>query len=142
MNRRGVLGMLGIGAAAGPAVVSQLGSQGSTLAIPSTGGEYYDKVEAIPWNPVEQLAEAKREYELLTSDPAAWIADYVSREMSEYLDGYSSFSMDRIDADIKAMKSFSDTAKMRLHIERRAKRRHQNHKASMMSRIQQIMKEI
>ena len=146
MNRRSVLSMLGIGAAAGPAVVSQLGtqlgSQGSVHAIPSTGGEYYDKVEAIAWNPVERLAEAKREYDLLTSDSAAWIQDFITREMNEYLDGYSSYSMDRIDGDIRAMKSFSDTAKMRLHIERRAKRRHQNHTASMMGRIQELMKEV
>ena len=48
MNRRGVLGMLGIGAAAGPAVVNQLGSQGSVPAIPSTGGyNFIDKAEAI-----------------------------------------------------------------------------------------------
>ena len=86
MNRRGVLGMLGIGAAAGPAVVSQLGSQGSVLAIPSTSGEYYSKDQAIPWNPVERLAEAKREYEYLTKDPAAWVADCAQREWKEYLE--------------------------------------------------------
>ena len=150
MNRRGVLGMLGIGAAAGPLVAKEvyqsmpaMYSGKSSLAIPSTGGEYYDKVpDAIAWNPVERLAEAKREYDLLTADSAAWIQDFITREMDEYLDGYSSFSMDKIDADIRAMKSFSDTAKMRLHIERRAKRRHQKHTASMMGRIQELMKEV
>jgi hypothetical protein len=142
MNRRGVLGMLGLGAAAGPAVVSQLGSQGSTLAIPSTGGEYYDKVEAIPWNPVEQLASAKREYEMLTGDGSRWIADYIAREMDEYVSGYSSFRLENIDPDIRNMKSFSEMAKIRMHIERKAKRRLESQKNHMWSRIQELMKEI
>ena len=149
MNRRSMLSMLGIGAAGAPLVAKEvyqsmpaMYSGKSSLAIPSTSGEYYSKDQAIAWNPVERLAEAKREYDLLTSDSAKWIQDFITREMDEYLDGYSSFSMDKIDADIRAMKSFSDTAKMRLHIERRAKRRHQRHTASMMGKIQELMKEV
>jgi hypothetical protein len=145
MNRRGVLSMLGIGAAAGPAIAKQyVGNSvmNSSPAIPSTGGEYYDKVEAIPWNPVEQLASAKREYEMLTGDASKWITDYVAREWDEYMSGYSSIRIETIDPDIRNMKSFSESAKIRTFIERKAKRRYENQKNHMWSRIQELMKEI
>ena len=144
MNRRGVLGILGIGAAAGPAVVSQLGSQGSVHAIPSTAGwdNFSDKDQAVSWNPVEQLASAKREYEMLTGDASKWIADYVSREWDEYMSGYSSIRLETIDPDIRNMKSFSESTKIRTFIERKAKRRYENQKGHLWSRIQELMKEI
>jgi hypothetical protein len=145
MNRRGVLGMLGLGAAAGPALVNQYASD---VPVPSTGGvgigysitkETYDKVE---WNPVEALNSAKREYEMLTGDGSRWIADYIAREMDEYVSGYSSFRLENIDPDIRNMKSFSEMAKIRMHIERKAKRRLESQKNHMWSRIQELMKEI
>jgi len=138
MNRRGILGMLGMGAVAGPAVVSQLGSQGSVLAIPSTGGEIY-KDQAIPWNPVEQLAQARKEYDIMTKDPAAWIEEYIQLEMREYLDGYG-FAYDRIPADIRAMKSLSEQTKVRLHFERKARRRYEHNKGHIWDRIQEYIK--
>ena len=145
MNRRSVLGMIGLGAAAGPAVVKQVVESTNIPYNPVTTyastGDYNKASLAEPWSPVEQLASAKREYELLTSDPSKWIADYVSREMDEYRDGYSSFRYESIDADIRALKSFSETAKMRMHIERKAKRRHQSHTTSMLGRIQELMKQ-
>jgi hypothetical protein len=145
MNRRGVLGMLGLGAAAGPALVNQYASD---VPVPSTGSvgigysitkETYDKVE---WNPVEALNSAKREYAMLTGDSAKWIADYIAREMDEYVSGYSSFRLENIDPDIRNMKSFSEMAKIRMHIERKAKRRLESQKNHMWSRIQELMKEI
>jgi len=146
MNRRGVLSMLGIGAAAGPAIAKQyVGNSvmNSSPAIPSTGGYDYEyKDQAVSWNPVEQLASAKREYEMLTGDGAKWIADYIAREMDEYVSGYSSFRLENIDPDIRNMKSFSEMAKIRMHIERKAKRRLESQKNHMWSRIQELMKEI
>ena len=140
MNRRGVLGMLGIGAAAGPALVNQYSGK-SSLAIPSTGGEYY-KDQAVSWNPVEALDSAKREYAMMTGDGAKWVADYIAREMDEYVSGYSSFRVENIDPDIRAMKSFSEMAKIRMHIERKAKRRFESQKNHMWERIQELMKEV
>ena len=143
MNRRGVLGMLGIGAAAGPAVVNQLGSQGSVPAIPSTSGyNFTDKAEAIGWNPVEQLAEAKRDYEALTLDPEAWITDWASREWKEYMDGYTSTRYETIDPDIRNMKSFSESTKIRMFFERKARRKQQHYINSILSKIQILMKEV
>ena len=149
MNRRGVLGMLGIGAAAGPAVAKEMiyqttypSSGLSSPAILGTQGWSSAPEQAIPWNPVESLARAKAEYNTLTGDPSAWIADYVAREMDEYLSGYSSLRLETIDPDIRNMKSLSESAKIRMAIERKAKRRYEASKNNVFQRIQELMKEI
>ena len=143
MNRRGVLGFLGLGAAAGPAVAKEMIYQSSypspglsTPAIMST------TADSIPWNPVETLAHVKKEYEVMTGDPSAWITDYVARELGEYHNGYSSFRFEHIDPDIRNMKSLSETTKIRMHFERKAKRRYEASKNSVWTRIQELMKEI
>lgn len=141
MNRRGVLGILGIGAAAGPAVVKQYAGNSvirSSPAIP----DYEYKDQAIEWNPAEALASAKREYAMLTGEPSKWIADYVAREWDEYMSGYSSIRLETIDPDIRNMKSFSESAKVRMYIERRAKRRFESNKNHLLARVQDLMKEI
>lgn len=141
MNRRGVLGMLGIGAAA-PAIIRTNGPIVDSV-VPSTqgsAGHFSDMV--TPWDPVEQLAEAKKEYEIITSQPAKWMEDFITREWQEYLDGYSSYRIENIDPDIRAMKSFSENAKMRLYLERKARRRHERYLETLSGRIQQIMRGI
>ena len=144
MNRRGVLGMLGLGAAAGPVVAKEMIYQTSypspglsTPAILSTAAD-----SPIPWNPVETLAHVKKEYEVMTGDSSAWIADYVAREMDEYLSGYSSLRLETIDPDIRNMKSLSESAKIRMAIERKAKRRYESTSRNLLHRIQELMKEI
>jgi hypothetical protein len=147
MNRRSMLGMIGLGAAAGPSVVSEA-VRASNIPVLSTDSvgigysitkESYDKVE---WSPVEALASAKREYSMLTGDSSKWISDYVAREMDEYINGYSSYRLDNIDPDIRNMKSFSETSKMRIHLERKARRRLESQKNNMWQRIQELMKEV
>ena len=140
MNRRGILGMLGMGAVAAPAVVHQYASDAIGANGPSPPIGYSDKAEL--WNPVEQLAEAQREYDALTKDPAVWIADYVHREYKEYLDGYTSYRYELIDSDIRNMKSFSESAKMRMYLERKARRKQQQISNSVLGRIQMLMKEV
>lgn len=141
MNRRSMLGMLGLGAAAGPAVAKEMIYQ-SSYPSPglSTPANFVD--QAIPWDPVENLARAKAEYNTLIGDPSAWIADYVAREMDEYLSGYSSLRLETIDPDIRNMKSLSESAKIRMAIERKAKRRYQASKNGLFQRIQELMKEV
>jgi hypothetical protein len=145
MNRRGVLSMLGMGAAAGPAIAKQYVGNSvikSSPAIPSTGGQY-DKDQfidqAIPWDPVKSLKLAKEEFDILNSNRDKWIADYISREMDEYINGYGSYHYERIDADIRNMKSFSESAKMRMFIERKARRRYEQSKGSLLDRIKELM---
>lgn len=143
MNRRSMLGVLGLGAAAGPAVAKEMIYQTGGLSTPAiVATQDWKEPGDIPWNPVESLARAKAEYNTLTGDPSAWIADYVAREMDEYLSGYSSLRLETIDPDIRNMKSLSESAKIRMAIERKAKRRYQASKNSMFQRIQELMKEI
>ena len=146
MNRRGVLGILGLGAAAGPAVAKEMiyQTQPSMFASPglSTPAIISTAADSIPWDPVRQLAEAKREYERVAGDPSAWIADYVARELDEYYSGYSSFRFEYIDPDIRNMKSLSETAKIRMYFERRAKRRYESSKNNLFERIQHLLKEV
>lgn len=141
MNRRSMLGMLGLGAAAGPAIISQA-STAATPAILANGIDGNWKESPEVWNPVEALSRARAEYNTITGDPSAWIADYVAREMDEYLSGYSSIRLETIDPDIRNMKSLSESAKIRMALERKAKRRYESNKNHLWLRIQDLLKEI
>lgn len=142
MNRRGVLGMLGLSVAAGPAMISQTSTVTSSPAIwatPSSGNEVALDRE---WNPAEHLAHVRKEYDLMTGNADKWIAEFVEREWEEYLNGYSTYRIDNIDADIRNMKSFSETAKIRMHIERKARRRMNKEKSYLSQRIQELLGQI
>jgi hypothetical protein len=143
MNRRSMLGVLGLGAAAGPVVAKEMIYQTGGLSTPAiVATQDWKEPGNIPWNPVEQLAHVKKEYDMMTGDASKWIADYVAREYDEYVCGYSSFRLDNIDPDIRNMKSISESAKMRMFITRKAKRRYESSKDSLFQRIQELMKEI
>lgn len=148
MNRRSMLGMIGLGAAAGPAVVSQAVSaspvpwEQSTVQTHGIGYSIAKETYDNAWNPVEALASAKREYDRMNGDPSMWIADYVAREWDEYMNGYSIIRLETIDSDIRNMKSFSESAKMRMYLERKAKRKLESNKKHVWSRVQELMKEI
>jgi len=138
-----MLGVLGLGAAAGPAVAKEMIYQTGGLSTPAiVATQDWKEPGDIPWNPVESLARAKAEYNTLIGDPSAWIADYVAREYEEYVCGYSSYRLDNIDPDIRNMKSISESAKMRMFITRKAQRRYEASKNSVFQRIQELMKEI
>ena len=126
MNRRGVLGMLGLGAAAGPAIaekaISTAGSYGaSTPAF--LMNQYSDKVYPAEdsENPLQRLNNVREHFNHL-SDKKKWIDGFISRELHEIY-SYGNYS-NQIDPDIMAMKSFSMSAKIRMHIQRRAERRY------------------
>ena len=138
-----MLGLLGLGAAAGPSVAQEAfnsistGSQGSTV-VPTD----YIKDSAIAcWSPAEQLAEARKEYDMLM-DTDKWIADYIAREWDEHVGGFNPIRITDIDSDIRNMKSFSESAKIRMHIKRKALRRLRTGRESVMLRIQRLIKEV
>lgn len=141
MNRRGFMELFGIGAVAGPAVVKQ---HTDNLVSGSATGIGYSEITnaAIPWNPVEQLAAARKEYDALTKDPAAWIAEHAHNDYTEYLNGYTSYHYGMIDPDIRNMKSFSESTKIRMFFERKARRKQQHYINSILSKIQILMKEV
>lgn len=140
-----MLGLLGLGAAAGPSVAQEafnsisIGSQGSTV-VPT---DYINKGAVLDacWSPVEQLAEARKEYDMLM-DTDKWIADYIAREWNEHIAGYNPIRITDIDSDIRNMKSFSESAKIRMHVKRRAMHRLHNSRENVISRIQRLMKEV
>ena len=145
MNRRGVLGMLGLGAAAGPAVAKEMIYKTSYpspgLSTPSTlGSQYHD--QAIPWDPVEQLAHVRKEYDLMVGDQSRYMAERISGMYFDYINGYATYNMNSIDPDIRNMKSFSESAKIRMHIERRVKRDYESTKNNLWERIQNLLKEV
>jgi len=143
MNRRSMLGVLGLGAAAGPVVAKEMIYQTGGLSTPAiVATQDWKEPGDIPWNPVEQLAQVKKEYEAMTSDSSAWIADFVTREYEEYLSGYASYRLETIDPDIRNMKSLSESAKMRMYFTRKAKRRYESISGNLLNRIQQLIKEI
>jgi len=128
MNRRSMLSMLGLGAAAGPAIAENLVSQAGT-SVPAIGSQfltmnkYSDKVHLAEdyENPLQRLNNIREHYNHL-SDKKKWIDSFVSRELQEMF-RYGNYN-NQIDPDIMAMKSFSTSAKLRLHIQRRAERRY------------------
>lgn len=149
MNRRSVLGILGIGAAAGPAIASSAlsGTSSNTVApgIPFNDYGAYSVKQSISdsimaENPVERLAYLKKEYEYLVSSPDSWTAEFINRELQEIRDGYSSIRLDNIDPDIRAMKSFTESAKIRLAIKRRAAYKYENSKSQLLKSIEQLLR--
>jgi hypothetical protein len=139
-----MLGLLGLGAAAGPSVAQEafnsisIGSQGNTI-VPTA---YLDKETALAcWSPAEQLAEARKEYEMLM-DTDKWIADYIAREWEDHTAGYNPIRIADIDSDIRNMKSFSESSKIRMHIKRKALRRLRTGRESIVTRIQRLMKDV
>lgn len=140
-----MLGLLGLGAAAGPSVAQEafnsisIGSQGNTI-VPTAYLENKETALAC-WSPAEQLAEARKEYEMFM-DTDKWIADYIAREWEDHTAGYNPIRIADIDSDIRNMKSFSESSKIRMHIKRKALRRLRTGRESIVTRIQRLMKDV
>ena len=146
MNRRSMLSFLGIGAVAGTAV----GSRGFDSPIPSTQGstlygaftgEKYEVPHSIPMvkDTSGYVREMQEQLSLITSDPAKWIAQRVTDEMKDWRMGFSSVKFSEIDPDIRNMKSVTETTKMRMYFERRAKRQAEVNEMSLTDRIAEYM---
>lgn len=138
MNRRSVLGMLGIGAAAGPAVVQQMASNPVTPGFPSPGidKQYIGDQIAVPAiNHAERLKELKDQLSLITDEPEKWLADALAQELKEWRMGYAGIHYSNIDPDIRNMKSITESAKMRMYFERKVRRQLENNKDHLMRSI-------
>ena len=141
MNRRSMLSFLGIGAVG----ASTLGAHASN-PVPSTHGSYYqpEKHYAAHDIPIVKdttayVKEMQDQLSLITSDPAKWIAERVTDEMKDWRMGFSTIRYDSIDPDIRNMKSVSETTKMRMYFERRAKRQAEVNQMSLTGRIAEYM---
>jgi hypothetical protein len=133
-----MLSFLGLGAAAGPALVQQYSSN----PVPTQG--YYDDgaIKASLASVGDQKEYVKRMQEelgFINSDPAKWIADRALSDMKDYMMGYSGVSYQNIDPDIRNMKSITELAKMRIYYERKAKRQFEVQKESLTHRIAEAL---
>ena len=141
MNRRSMLSMLGFGAAAGPALGEQAVKQWSTTTSPpigyiSTAGDSVPVCE----NPAQIVMNLKSDYAKMTGDKSAWIEDYIRRELEEVF-RYGNYNS-TIDPDIQAMKSFSQSAKIRMSIKRKAERRYEESKNGLLDNMKYWMEKI
>ena len=143
MNRRSMLSFLGIGAVAGTAV----GTRGIN-PVPSTFGKTYDMGYSIVKETYDTpmvkdttayVKEMQDSLFAITSDRAKWITQRVTDEMKDWRMGFTSVQYSQIDPDIRNMKSITETAKMRMYFERRAKRQAEVNEMSLTDRIAEYM---
>ena len=142
MNRRSMLSFLGIGAVG----ASTLGAQSGMNPVPSTQGSYYTPEKHWSAHDVPMVKdtsgyvkEMQNQLSLITSDPAKWIAQRVTDEMKDWRMGFSSVKFSEIDPDIRNMKSVTETTKMRMYFERRARRQAEVNEMSLTDRIAEYM---
>jgi len=142
MNRRSMLGFLGLGSVAGPAVVQQMAYDNPVPTSLGSQGYYPDnaiKASLAVEDRADTIKRLQADLFDVTSDPAKWIADRLAEEMKDWRMGYSSIRYDSIDPDIRNMKSITETAKMRMYFERRVKRQHEVNKTHLTHRIAEYM---
>jgi hypothetical protein len=131
MNRRSALGFLGIGAVTGPAIAQEAVNK---YGHPSNPVPYIDGFTHIDKDR-EYMKECQTKLSYLTTDPAKWIADRMADELRDYHMGYSGIQYNNIDPDIRNMKSITESAKMRMYLERRVKRQYESQKTSLMTQL-------
>ena len=147
MNRRSALGFLGIGAVTGPAIAQEAVNKYGHSSNPVP---YFDN-NAIGFTHINKdhdymkvnkdhdyndyMKECQEKLSYLTTDPAKWIADRMTEELRDYHMGYSGIHYNNIDPDIRNMKSITETAKMRMYLERRVKRQYESQKTSLMNQL-------
>ena len=131
MNRRSALGFLGIGAVTGPAIAQEAVNK---YGDPSNPVPYIDGFTHINKDH-EYMKDCQTKLSYITTDPAKWIADRMTEELRDYHMGYSGIHYNNIDPDIRNMKSITETAKMRMYLERRVKRQYESQKTSLMNQL-------
>lgn len=139
MNRRSILGMLGIGAAVGPSVAKSMSS-------PPLGGGYGMPLSGVPQKDVQQFDEKRyiedevkeiiKNFKRMTEDRDQWIADMEKNAFHELR------NRPQVDVDIIAMKSFSDIAKLKLQARRVAERDYDHHRHHLSSRKESLLQRL
>lgn len=136
MNRRSALGFLGIGAVTGPAIAQEAVNAYGNPSNPFPSIDGSSLAGFIPINKDhDYMKECREKLAYLTNDPAEWMADRMVEELRDYHMGYNGVHYNNIDPDIRNMKSFTESAKMRMYIQRRVKRQYENQKASLVHQL-------
>ena len=142
MNRRSMLGVLGIGAAVGASGVQQMASNPVTSGFPSPGidKQYIGDQIAVPTiDKAQRLKEMQDQLSIITDEPEKWLADALAQELKDWRMGYASITYANIDPDIRNMKSITESAKMRIYFERKVRRQLENNKDHLMRNIAMYM---
>jgi hypothetical protein len=122
MIRRGFLAMLGLGPVA--AMINKPEEPSSVL-------QYYGN----PVAPSVDYSYEKDLFQTMTTDKHGWVETKKKELVREFFRGYRSPTS--IDPDIRAMKSFSESAKMRLQIQREAEKSYEETFAEISARMKQ-----
>ena len=142
MNRRSMLGVLGIGAAVGASGVQQMASNPVTSGFPSPGidKQYIGDQIAVPTiDKAQRLKEMQDNLSIITDEPEKWLADALAQELKDWRMGYASITYANIDPDIRNMKSITESTKMRIYFERKVRRQLENNKDHLMRNIAMYM---
>jgi hypothetical protein len=130
MMRRGFLAMLGLGP------VASLISQHQSSNIPEVAVRQSGSILSYS-NPMEvpevDHSWEKDMFQTMTTDKSGWIETKKKELVREFFRGYRSPTS--IDPDIRAMKSFSESAKMRLQIQREAEKSYEETFADISARM-------
>ena len=126
MMRRGFLAMLGLGP-----IASLVAEE------PVSKLQYHNNLPLVNSNIVEQ-DESSYIKNLLKemSSKEDWIKDWINHQRSEM---YNELHIDRVDPDIRAMKSFSDSAKIRMQWRRLAERRYDQDRNRYIEQLKRIV---
>lgn len=135
MLRRNFLQMLGIGGAASSVLandfpVKQYSAKGSSLGpsiFPTT-------LQETPL--VEQVAHARREYEMFTQGGKY---AFIQRTIRDWKEDGVVFKYEDLDQDLQDMKSWSKVTKLRVHMERKAEHRWRSSERYLVDRISSLL---
>lgn len=126
MMRRGFLAMLGLGP-----IASLVAEE------PVSKLSYHNPLPLVNSNIVEQDESSYLKKMLKEmSSKEDWIKDWIDRQKS---DMYNDLHIDRVDPDIRAMKSFSDSAKVRMQWRRMAERRYDQDRNRCIEQLKRLV---
>jgi len=129
-----VLGLGGAGVALGASGHPQMAPPPVYQNIGLVGTQWKDSLGASGPSLIEQVNMLRKELSGL-DDKENFICEYVANIKSDM--GYT--RAQDVDADIAAIKSFSDVAKIRMHLRRKAERRWEERRSSLAMHIAQIL---
>lgn len=128
MMRRGFLAMLGLGPIASLVAEEPV----SKLSYPPVVTRDYTGPNLVEQDESSYLKKMLSEM----SSKEDWIKNWIERQKS---DMYHDIHIDRVDPDIKAMKSFSDSAKIRMQWRRMAERRYEHEHSRCIEQLKRFV---
>lgn len=126
--RRGFLAMLGLGPIASLVAEEPV----NKLQYHAPVNTVYRSTDIVEQDESSYIKNMLKEM----SSKEDWIKDWIERQKS---DMYNDLHIDRVDPDIKAMKSFSDSAKIRMQWRRMAERRYDQERNRCIEQLKRLV---